>query len=168
MKNNSNENVIKCKGMELMSTIQSKRKAWKLTGNNLVYALGCILMMIAAFLPYVCSDENNLSLMDGTDGIFFLMLAVLIFIFISFEKNKTVGILGIVLTYCGTYELVHTLGVIGNSGQVIAVRTGFYVLLAGTLIILVASSYFVYRNGLKNLINRVFDRFFPAKEVKEQ
>lgn len=145
--------------------MKNKLEEWKLTGNNLVYALGCMVMVLAGFLPYVHSEGKNLSLMDGTDGIFFLMLAVLIVIFIVFEKKKTVGVLGIILTYLGAYELAHTYGVISKTGQAISYRPGYFVLLAGTCIVLAASSYFVYRNGLKNLINRVFDRCFPVKEV---
>lgn len=148
--------------------MKNKLENWKLTGNNLVYALGCIVMVLAGFLPYVHSEGHNMSLMDGNDGIFFLMFAVLIFIFIVFEKKKVVGILGIILTYLGAYELAHTFGVMSKTGQALSLKPGYFVLLAGTLIVLAASSYFVYRNGLKDLINRVFDRFFPVKEAKEQ
>ncbi len=164
MKNNTSETVKECKETKSFSQLQGRLEVWKLTGNNLLYGLGCFIMVIASFLPYVNMDEKSMSLMDGTDGIFFLMFAVLIFIFIAYEKKKIVGILGLVLTYCGAYELVHTLGFISKTGQTVNFKVGYFVLLVGTLVVLAASSYFVYRNGLKDLINRIFDRFFPMNE----
>lgn len=155
MKNNITKNVQECK---MKSSLRHKLENWKLTGMNLVYALGCIIMIVASFLPYVSSDEKKLSLMDGYDGIFFLMLAVLIFIFIVYEKKKAVGILGIVLTYLGVYELIHTFQVAGKTALGISLQLGYFVLFAGTLVILSASGYYVYNNGLDKVITRIFCR----------
>lgn len=162
MTNKKTENRKVCNDTNT-TDFRGRLREWNMTGNHLVYAVGCILMVIASFLPYVHTDDKNLSLMDGTDGIFFLMFAVLIFIFIVFDKTKVVGVLGLVLTYCGACELIHTYEIIKKSGQVQTFQAGYMVLLAGTVVILAASSYFVYRHGLENRINRIFDRIFPEK-----
>lgn len=139
----------------------------KLTGLNIIYITGCIVSVLACFMPYVYSEQKTMSLMEGTDGIFFLMFAVLIFIFIAFEKEKVVGVLGLVMVYFGIYELTHTYGVMSKTGQAVSLKTGYFVLLAGTIIMLAGVSYFVYRNGLKDIINKVFDRLFPMKDEKK-
>lgn len=161
-KKEMNQNM-KCEQNALLSWLDR----WNLKGNHLVYAIGCLFMVIAGFLPYVNNDKGNLSLMDGTDGIFFLMFSVLMFIFIVFDKEKVVGVLGIIAVYLGAYELAHTFGVMQKTGQAIALKQGYFVLLMGTIIILAASSYFIYRHGLKAFINKIFDRLFPVKETEK-
>lgn len=150
------------------NSVWKKLEKLRLTGLNLVFACGCILVVLASFMPYVYSDQKTWSLMEGTDGIFFLIFTVLIFIFITFEKEHVVGVLGLVLVYFGTYELVHTYGIMSKTGQEVSLKSGFFVLLFGTLVLLVGGSYFVYNHGLKEWINRLFDRFFPIKEEKNK
>lgn len=168
MSHNTVESVDECDKMKVIHKINDKLIQWKITGINLVYAIGCCIIILASFLPYVYCEQQTMSLMEGNDGIFFLMIAVLIFIFIAFEKKKITGVIGIVMVYLGTYELIYTFTVMSKSGQVIDIKAGYYVLLMGILVMLAASSYFVYRNGLKDIINKVFDRFFPVKATKEQ
>lgn len=149
-------------------SISKRLEMLNVAGLNVVFVCGCVLVVIASFMPYVHSDQKTMSLMEGTDGIFFLIFTVLIFIFIAFNKEKIVGILGLVMVYFGVYELLHTYGIMSRTGQVVTLKAGYFVLLAGTVVLLAGGSYFVYCHGLKDLINRVFDRFFPLKGTKEK
>lgn len=146
-----------------LTNLAAKLAEWNLTGNNLIYAIGCVVMVIASFLPYAYVEEKNLTLMDGNDGIFFLMFTVLILIFIAFEKRKVVGVLGVIMLYFGAYELIHTFYVLHGRHQINSVRAGYFTLLVGTIVILAASSYYIYRNGLKDAINKLFDKFSKEK-----
>lgn len=138
---------------------------WK--GWNRTYVVGCAILILASFLPYVNRDQTKLSLLDGTDGIFFLMLSVLIYIFIAIEKEKVTAVLAIVIVYLGLYELVHTYSIMSKTGKAISLELGYYVLLAGTVMVLVGAAVYVYQKGLRDKIGKIFDRFFPAKEEKE-
>ena len=148
-------------------SLPEKLKRLRMTGLNLWFAIGCILVVIASFMPYVHSDQATQSLMEGTDGIFFLMFTVLIFIFIVFDKENITGVLGLIMVYFGAYELLHTYGIKSRTGQAVTLKAGYFVLLFGTAVLLVGGSYFVYSHGLKTWINRIFDRFFPVKGTKE-
>ena len=142
-------------------------KVNKFTVINMIYICACVVIVLASFFPYVYSDQKTMSLMDSTDGIFFLMFTILIFIFIVYERKKTVGILSIVLLYLCAYELIHTYSVMSKSGEVISLKIGYYILLLGTVVLLVGVGSFVYQNGLKQQINKLFEKFFPLKETKE-
>lgn len=150
--------------MEEKEVLQKKGFRAYLKGINIGYLAGCISMTVAAFMPYIRDSEKKLSLMDGNDGIFFLGFAVLICIFIAFERRKTVAVLSAVMVYLGAYELVHTYGVMSKTGMVLSLQPGYYVLLAGTVILLAMVIYFAYRNVLKDALGRLFDRMFPVKK----
>lgn len=138
---------------------------WK--GWNRTYIVGCAILILASFLPYVNRDQTKLSLLDGTDGIFFLIFSILIYIFIAIEKEKVTAVLAIVTVYLGLYELAHTYGIMSKTGKAVTLEIGYYVLLAGTVMVLVGASVYVYQKVLREKIGRVFDRFFPAKEERE-
>lgn len=140
----------------------------KWQGWNRTYIVGCSILILASFLPYVNRDQTKLSLLDGTDGIFFLMFSVLIYIFIAFDREKVTAVLAIVMVYLGLYELAHTYSIMSKTGKAVSLEIGYYVLLAGTVMVLVGVAFYVYQNGLKDRIGKIFDRFFPAKEEKEE
>lgn len=143
--------------------INRQDKAY-MTPHNLIYAAGYLIMVIASFMPYVHTDEKNMSLMEGNDGIFFLMCAVLAGIFIVYNREKIVGVLSVITVYLGAYELAHTYGIMSKTGKAVTLCAGYYVLFAGTVVVLVGAAYFIYTHGLKNVINRLFERFFPLKQ----
>lgn len=145
--------------------MKEKLKKWNMAGNHLVYAIGCIIIVLASFLPYVISNEKSMTLMEGYDGIFFLMMAVLIFIFISYEKKTTVGVLGIVMTYLGAYELIHTATVLNKREKLNNIQFGYFVLLVGTLVMLVASSIFVYQKVVKKVVRKVSEKRAAKKNA---
>jgi len=136
-------------------------------GLNLGFFIGCIAMVVAAFMPYIRDTEKKMSLMDGNDGIFFLGFTVLVFIFIVFERKNIATVLSAVLVYLGAYELVHTYGVMSKTGKVVTLQAGYYVLLAGTVRLLGMVICYVYRNWMKDMLGRLFDRFFPEKKEEE-
>lgn len=140
---------------------------WKLTGLNLFYALGCVLLIAAGFFPYVKAEGRTWTLMDGTDGIFFLIFAVLIFIFISFERKKVTGILNLVTVYFGLYELLHTFSVILSEEADVKLRAGYFVLAAGTAVLLFGGCCFIYQHGLKQLLELLYDRLHSRKKKSQ-
>lgn len=151
---------------EVLKMSNRQNKSY-LTLHNAVYAAGYLLMVIACFMPYVYSDEKNMTLMEGNDGIFFLICAMLAAIYIVYDKKKVVGVLSVITVYLGAYELAHTYGIMTKTGKAVAIRAGYYVLLAGTVIVLVAAAYFIYIHGLKDGINRLFEKIFPVKRKEK-
>lgn len=135
-----------------------------LTLHNAIYAVGYVLMVIACFMPYVYTDEKKMTLMEGNDGIFFLICAVLAGIYIVYEKKKIVGVLSMITVYLGAYELAHTYGIMTKTGKAVSVCAGYYVLLVGTIVLVVAAAYFIYNYGLKNRINHLFERISTLKQ----
>lgn len=150
-----------------MSSVGKGSIASYFRGLNIGYILGCIAMVVAAFMPYIRDTEKKMSLMDGNDGIFFLGFTVLVFIFVFFERGKVVTVLSAVLVYLGAYELVHTYGVMSKTGKVITLQAGYYVMLAGTVLLLGMVICYVYRNWMKDMLGRLFDRFFPEKKEED-
>lgn len=157
-----------------MSTVNENHKeemtnlSWlgklKLTGNYLWYAVGCVIVIFACFLPYINNKKENMTLMEGTDGLFFLMLSVVMYIFIWFGQEKITGILEIVLTYLCVYEVTHAIKYALKIQRLDVLKPGFWLLLIGAVVLFIGAAKYVYANGLKNVIIK----FKENRKVKRE
>ena len=109
--------------------------------NNIIGLLGCIIIVIACFLPFasvsVLSYSQSISLMsDGKDGIIFLVLSAITAGTILIKKDMIALIAGIITGGLGLYEIFDTVSSLGAYSSYVTKGAGFYLLLIGSIVLL--------------------------------
>lgn len=104
--------------------------------------IGSILLIISLFLPFATVDffvTESVSLMDSSNGIFFLILAVLVIVFAALKKDILVLIFSAItfgLMLIIVIDFNSSLGDLSYYANVITKNIGFYLLIISSLIML--------------------------------
>ncbi len=135
---------------------------------NSLGIIASIIMFVAIFLPFFSVSlfgfSANASLFDGDHWMIFAPVAVISFIFSAMKLNKLVlatGAVSVILTileaiYVSEHRIKSKMDGLGDLGEYwdeladsfsISYSYGFYMLLAGSVLLLAAGIYSLKKNG---------------------
>ena len=120
---------------------------------NYIAMGGAAALALGAFLPFVSISffgmKNSVSLIDGGDGILFIILAVIVAALSMFGKNIGVTVTGILSVALALFEANHIKNNDSEYAALINREAGYYLLILGAIVILGAGIYGIISNRKK-------------------
>lgn len=105
---------------------------------NIIRIIASVILSLSVFLPYVTSFGKSKALIQG-DGTIFIALVIATIICDIAKKNILALVLSIVTLVITIYEVIHTMNIISDSYGLINYGFGFYLLIIGTIGMVIAA-----------------------------
>ena len=135
------------------NTPQEELKETKKRKPNFISVGGAAGLALGAFLPFVSISffgmKNSVSLIDGGDGIFFIILAVIAVALAMFGKNVGVTVTGVLSVALALFEANNIKNNDSEYAAFINREAGYYLLILGAIVILGAGIYGIISNRKK-------------------
>ncbi len=127
------------------NTPQTGKKEIKKRKPNFIAVGGAAALALGAFLPFASISffgmKNSISLIDGGDGVFFIILAVIAAALSMFGKNIGVTVTGILSAALALFEADNIKNNDSEYAALINKEVGYYLLILGAIVILGAGIY---------------------------
>ena len=137
--NPMDDNNIARAGGDPAAPARKKPAGWTLLRIGM--AVAAALLIVAVFLPYasasVLGTSFSASLIDGSDGIFFIAIAIVSIIFTLLNKGLIEMICGVAACVLSLFELVSWNAQVGELSDIISKGSGFYLMLIASIAMLV-------------------------------
>lgn len=109
---------------------------------NFIAIIAAIVLALGAFLPYasvsIFGISKSTSLLDGGDGIFFLVAAVIALIFALFNLNVGVIIMGVISIGLAVFEAVTFENSNTDALGLLNKEIGYYLMIIGAIAVFVS------------------------------
>ena len=128
-----------CNEIIAMNTV----KETNVKKKNIPACITAGLLALSAILPFVSvsflGTNISKSLLDGGDGIFFIIIAIISLILALKNKNVGVIVTGIIATLLAAFEIGHMNSILGDNEYSVLVQKGlgFYLLIISSIGIII-------------------------------
>ncbi len=113
--------------------------------EKMISLAGCVILILCTFLPYATAEllgmKESVTLIEGGDGIFFIILAALALVF-TFLDKKIIVLIASALTVLITIVEISAFSkqIDANIyGSMIHRSVGFFLMIIGTIVLVVGA-----------------------------
>lgn len=137
--NTLNDNDVVCANCGAAAPVQKKAAGW--TPLRICMVVAAALLILAVFLPFastsVFGTTFSVSLIEGSDGVFFIVIAAVAIVFTLLNKCLVEMICGIAACVLSIFELISWNTQVGELSGVISKGFGFFLMFIASIAMLV-------------------------------